>query len=221
MIDLILVPQGAEYQSVCKGLTHVVQPIPQVVAIPVGIQPVTRYLQHWQQHSDLQSIYTVLIMGLCGSLNPSYGVGDVVLYENCLDQQRNLWQGDRTLNAMIQSRLEAPLVQALTSDRLIASAQDKQILAQTSGADIVDMEGTAILKTLEGMNLAIATLRVVSDDCHHDLPDLNRAIDANGSLRPLPMAWGMIRQPIAATRLIRGSLKGLKTLQTATTILFS
>jgi nucleoside phosphorylase len=221
VIDLILVPQGAEYRSVCQGFARVVPPVPQVVPIPVGIQPVVRYLQHWQQRSDLKSIHTVLVMGLCGSLNPVYGVGDRVLYKDSLDDQRNRWQGDRSLTQAIQSRLNVPLVRALTSDRFVASAQEKQQLAQTYGADVVDMEGTAILKSLEGMNLAIATLRVVSDDCHQDLPDLNHAIDANGSLQPLPMSWGMIRQPIAAARLIRGSLKGLHTLQTIATALLS
>jgi hypothetical protein len=234
VIDLILVPQGAEYQSVCNGLARAVQPapqpVPQVAPIPMGVQPVVRYLQNWQQTVPaLQSAKTILVMGLCGSLNPVYEVGGRVLYnacldnclDNCLDSQQDGWQCDRLLTQSLQSRLKIPLVKALTSDRLIASAQEKQTLTQTYGADVVDMEGAAILKTLSPLNLSIAILRVVSDNCHQDLPDLNNAIDANGSLQPLPMALGMIRQPIAATHLIRGSLKGLKTLQILTTELFS
>jgi hypothetical protein len=47
-------------------------------------------------------------------------------------------------------------------------------------------------------------LRVVSDDSKHDIPNLTSAINSDGSLQPLPLAITMIRQPIAATRLIRG-----------------
>jgi hypothetical protein len=225
VIDLILVAQGAEYQSVCKGLARAAQPVPEVVAIPMGMNPVMRYLQDWQQTVPaLKSAKTVLVMGLCGSLTPAHEVGDIVLYDHCLDSQRNHWPCDRSLTQLLQSRLktqlEKPLVSAFTSDRLMASVQAKQALAQTFGAEVVDMEGAAILKTLNALNFSIATLRVISDNCHHNLPDLNHAIDANGSLQPLPTALSMIRHPIAATHLIRGSLKGLKTLQAITSQLF-
>jgi hypothetical protein len=35
----ILVPQGAEYQAVCRGLNQVRGSKPTVVAIPMGVQP--------------------------------------------------------------------------------------------------------------------------------------------------------------------------------------
>ena len=77
------------------------------------------------------------------------------------------------------------------------------------------MEGSAILEVLNLTGCPIAMLRVVSDDLDHDLPDLSAALSPDGSLRPLPLAIGMMRHPIAALNLIRGSLKGLQTMQTA------
>jgi hypothetical protein len=59
----------------------------------------------------------------------------------------------------------------------------------------------------------VGMIRVVSDDCFHDLPDLSAAFSPEGSLKPLPLAIGMARQPLAASRLIRGSLKGLSRLE--------
>jgi purine-nucleoside phosphorylase len=222
LIDLILVPKGAEYQSVMKGLERAVQPVPKVVAIPMGCLSVLRYLQQWQNTvPQMNSAKTVLVMGLCGSLKPAYGVGDAVLYAHGLDQQNNRWQSDRCLTQTLHTRLNLPLVAALTSDRFIATAPEKQTLAHTYDADVIDMEGTAIFSALAPLNLSIATLRVVSDSCQHNLPDLNSAIDANGSLRSFPMTLCFIRQPIAATRLVRGSLKGLHTLQTLTASLFA
>ena len=52
------------------------------------------------------------------------------------------------------------------------------------------------------------------------IPNLNRAIDPDGNLRTLPMAIAFLQQPLAAIRLIRGSLTGLKTLQQVTFKLF-
>ncbi|MBG1270431.1 phosphorylase family protein, partial [Nostoc sp. WHI] len=113
------------------------------------------------------------------------------------------------------------LVKALTSDRVIWSAAEKRRLGETLAADVVDMEGFTALEFFNSAGVAVAILRVVSDDCHHDIPDLTPAINSDGSLRPLPLAMGLLRQPLAATRLIRGSLKALKMLKQVTNLLFS
>jgi hypothetical protein len=56
-------------------------------------------------------------------------------------------------------------------------------------------------------------VRVVSDGMHQVLPDLGAAVDeATGTLRPLPLAWAMFRQPGAALALIRGARIGLEQL---------
>jgi nucleoside phosphorylase len=112
-------------------------------------------------------------------------------------------------------------VKSLTSDRVIWSAAEKRYLSEQYGADVVDMEGFAVLEFLSQAGVAIAMLRVISDDCQHDIPDLNSSVSPDGALQPLSLATQMLRQPIAATRLIRGSLKGLKVLQEITTTLFS
>ncbi|MBC6435533.1 phosphorylase [Nostoc sp. HG1] len=208
----LLVPQGAEYQAVCRGLKSRKNP-PQVVALPIGVEPVTQFLTQWQQSSkDLES--GVLVMGLCGSLTAKLRVGDRVLYQSCQNASGKILECDPTLTAQIQQHLtETTLVRAFTSDRVISSAHEKQQLGQIHQADVVDMEGSAIMTILAQAGVAVAMARVVSDDIDHDLPDLSAAISPDGKLRSLPLALGMIRQPIAALRLIRGSLKGLQALE--------
>ncbi|WP_420807069.1 hypothetical protein [Trichormus azollae] len=83
-------------------------------------------------------------------------------------------------------------------------------LHEQSGADLVDMEGFAFLEFFQQLETSVAILRVVSDDSLHDIPDVTSAINSDGSLQPLPLALALIRQPLSATWLIRGSLKGLK-----------
>lgn len=225
-IQMILVPQGAEYKAVCRGLSRAPSQ-PKVVPIPLGSKPLTLYLKKlladgFFNHPRSQ----VLVMGLCGSLTPNYTVGEIVLYQDCISQVNAttlLQSCDSTLTAMLHSYLpqSVSLVKSLTSDRVIWSAEEKRCLGKQYNADVVDMEGFAILDLLSQSGVAVSMLRVISDDCQHDIPDLNSCISPDGNLQPLSLASRMFRQPIAATRLIRGSLQALKILQQTTTALFT
>ncbi len=165
-------------------------------------------------------------MGLCGSLTSHYSVGDIVLYESCVYGSNaatsKKLRCDPELTATLYHRLKerAILVKALTSDRLIYSAVEKRHLGQLYGADVVDMEGFAALDVLSQAGVAVAMIRVISDD-HHNLPNLSSALSPDGSLQSLPLAVGLIRQPIAAARLIRGALRGLQVLRDVTIRLFT
>jgi len=223
-ISTILVPQGAEYKAVCRGLSRITGSTPTVVAIPIGMKPLAKYLQQWQRDKHFQndSQPRVLVMGICGSLSKRYAVGDIVLYQNCVYQAK-LQECHRIFTAQLHSHLsnKVTLVNALSCDRVIWSAAEKLHLGETLGTDVVDMEGFTALEFFNASGVAVAMLRVVSDDCQHDIPDLTRAINPDGSLQPLALAMTLLQQPIAATRLIRGSLTGLKVLEQVTNLLFS
>lgn len=230
LIHAILVPQGPEYKAVSQGLSRVSVPTPPVLPIPVGQAPLTRHLEKLQQAGQILNHPQprVLLMGLCGSLTPRYDVGDIVIYQGCVYGGSNAATPKKrpcepALTATLYHRLKerAILVKALTSDRLIYSAVEKRHLSQLYGADVVDMEGFAALEVLSQAGAAVAMIRVISDDCHHNLPDLSSALSPDGSLKSLPLAIGLMRQPIAAARLIRGALRGLQVLQEITTCLFA
>ncbi|NET71085.1 MAG: phosphorylase [Sphaerospermopsis sp. SIO1G2] len=213
MIKTILVPQGSEYQAVCRGLNKVQGFSAQVIAIPMGMKSLQKFLHQNYQHLQQQN-QPVLLMGLCGSLSQHYSIGDVVLYEDCI-YQGNLESCHLDLNKYIYEKLRSQVyfVKGLTSDRMIALATEKSNLHKSFAADVVDMEGFAFLNFFFPP-VSAAILRVVSDDCIHDIPDLTAAIGSDGSLHPLSLTRQFIRQPIAALRLIRGSLTALKILET-------
>jgi nucleoside phosphorylase len=244
----ILVARGAEYKAVCRGLSRVKPPKPLVMPIPMGSKPLIQYLERSQQTDYLLkgSPPSVLVMGLCGSLSPQLAVGDVVLYEACvyassettprlqscdseaLLRLRSISESssvsaDCELTGLLQDKLgeRVSLVQGLTSDRVICSAPEKRHLGQLYNAQVVDMEGFAALEVLSRAGVAVAMVRVISDDSQHNLPDLNSTISSDGSPQPLPLAMNMIRQPIAAIHLIRGAIYGLRVLQNVTNRLFS
>ncbi len=197
-IHTILVPQGAEYKAVRRGLSGVTGSIPTVVAIPVGIKPLLKYLQQGQFSAPKSRVLImgkgqfsapksrVLIMGICGSLSDRYTVGDIVLYQNCVYQEKQQ-ECDRTFTAQLHSLIpeKVSLVKSLTSDRVIWSAAEKRRLGETLTADVVDMEGFTALEFFNAAGVDVAMLRVVSDDCQHNIPDLTPAINSDGIISPI------------------------------------
>ena len=83
------------------------------------------------------------------------------------------------------------------------------------------MESATVLDSLGRQAASVAILRVISDDCRHSLPDISSAIRPDDSLQAVPLAISFLKQPLAAIRLIRGSLQSLQVLQAVTTELFS
>ena len=216
-IDTIVVPQGAEYQAVCRGLHQAGVNNIEIIAIPIGVF-VDRFLS--DNRDKLNNSAGVLIMGLCGSLTNTYHLGDSVLVTaiRCLNRS-NLLLAPK-LTAEIQQKLAIEAVVGLTSDRIITQAREKLTLAQKYNASIVEMEGYDYVTKLQQQGISVAMLRVVSDNSQGNIPDLNKAIDSQGNLQTLPMTIALIKQPIAAIRLIRGSLTGLKALSEITAKLF-
>jgi uridine phosphorylase len=224
-VDAILVPQGAEYQSVHRGVYQVTGISIPVLPMPMGKPAFAGRLKHLLETGELhpKRTPTVLLMGLCGSLAPDYGVGDVVIYTECrsMSSDASLLHHECCLDLVTQLQnglgTSTALVKGWTSDRVIHLATEKQQLRQTYGADVVDMEGMAALEGLQVTGIAVGMVRVVGDDCQYDIPDLSGAIDDKGRVRSLPTALALLRQPIAATRFIRSSLWGLRRLQSVAT----
>lgn len=217
-IQAILVPRGAEYQTVCRGLQNT-SAAPPVVPIPMGIAAIKAF--QWRQ-TFLQPGATVLVMGLCGSLRAQYRAGDAVLYQACHTVDHQTISCDPRFTDAIAAQIpaELPCVQAFTSPRFISSAAEKQQLATTHGTDVVDMEGAAILAALLPLKVRVAMLRVVSDGCEWNMPNLTTAIRVDGRLSPSRLLIEMAQQPRASLRFVRDSLQGLRRLRQITTDLF-
>ena len=217
-INTIFVPQGAEYQAVCRGLKQVQTDRVRVISIPVGMKHVQQTIA--SNYFRSSNSPRVLIMGLCGSLSKQYSVGKVVLYQGCCNLDGQKIDLDVELTTAIEQKLSVDLVMGLTSDRLVHQTKEKIILSQTYPVSVVDMEGYGYLKELQTQGIPVSILRVVSDDLTGDIPDLTQAIDRNGNLKTGSMAIAFLQQPISAIRLIQGSLTGLKTLKQVTQRLF-
>lgn len=200
---LVLVPQGAEYQAVRRGLQA-----SKVVIIPIraGAAAVTTPALI---NALRESPAMVLILGVCGGLQPDDRVGEVVVYTTCQDEAGQTYALDQMLSAKLVPSWRR--VKGITTAKTLSQAQEKQSLAARWGVEVVDMEGAPLLKALARM--PVVMVRVISDGGDRDLPDLSQAFDSQGNLRPGPLAIAMLRNPRAAARLIQGSLQALKVLE--------
>lgn len=219
-IQIVLVPAGVEYQAVRRALKRIPNR-PRIVAIPAGPQAVQRFLSNWAERPALVNA-GILLVGLGGGLSPDYGIGDSVILQTLWDDtqpaQSKPSPCDRTLTTQLSKRLRLPLGVAVSCDRIVTKAAEKCQLRDRYGADVVEMEGAALLAALPDSQIAI--LRVISDDCDHDLPDISDAIGPDGSIQSIRLALSFLKHPVAAMRLIRGSLKGLKALEHQVRLLF-
>lgn len=219
-IQVMLVPAGSEYQAVMRGLKGVAE-APRVIPVSAGPRAFEAFLATWADGPRVSN-QDILLIGLGGSLSPQHRVGDAVwlgsVWSDVVGDGARHWQSDRALTHTLAQRIKAPIGTGVTCDRVITTVAEKQRLGDRYKADVVDMESAVLLEAIPQARIAI--LRVISDDCSHDLPDISRAIGPDGSLRPDILARSFLKRPIAALNFISGSLQGLKTLEQVTLTLF-
>ncbi len=133
-------------------------------------------------------IYSV---GFAGALESALKVGDVVqprLVINVGDGSRvNLDQGEGVL----------------VTFGSIASPQQKARLAQSFGAQAVDMEAAAVARAAEARGARFAVVKVISDECDFIFPSMDRFIDSNGQFRQGRFAWFIALRPWLWPRVAR------------------
>lgn len=209
--DIILVPRGAEYGAIQRGLRTIGDLAPPIIPISLGAQEFLDSSPVSQQSLEFLNKRKgkIVLIGLGGSLSDRYRVGDGVIYQGCGGEKGDYWQCNPEITAAIAQLTGYSLVKGLTSDRILSQSEEKRRWGQ-KGYEVVDMEGARILAALPGRKVAI--VRVISDEVTQDLPDLAPAIDDQGHLQPLPLARQMLTRPVPAFHLIQGSLKGLSVL---------
>ena len=229
-IDIILVPAGFEHLIVraCASICLTLLPSPVVLSIPMGPVASANYLRKMiESGSFSKPASNILLIGLAGGLSPDLHAGDKVLIEACasyhqLDQLSARWLScDHSLfKFLIKSLPAVTSGRLITTDSVVCESKDKLNLWRHSGADVVDMEGFIALKLLSESGHHVSILRVISDDSHHDLPDIESVVSASGSLALLPLVLSFLRRPRVSIRFIGASLTGLFSLFVLTAQLF-
>ncbi len=124
----------------------------------------------------------VISAGFAGALSPALARNDVVLPHRILDLEGQSLPID--VPEGLLARCRSHRGRLLTVDHLIATAAEKAQLAQTHGADLVDMESSAVALACSERSVRFLSARVVSDDSRGDLaPEIADLLAQSGSYR--------------------------------------
>jgi adenosylhomocysteine nucleosidase len=162
-----------------------------------------------------------LVSGLAGSLVPSTGGADIVVYQNCLSDQ----DSDRSISCPAQlvesvtrtlasNSLQSRKVTGVSSAGIVQHDEERRRLADT-GASVVDMESFEIAECCASAGVPVAVLRAISDGPGARMPDLNRALGSNGRFDRWALASVLAASPLATVRLFRASRRAIAALEQA------
>ncbi|MFZ0759553.1 MAG: hypothetical protein WAM69_06330 [Candidatus Sulfotelmatobacter sp.] len=113
-------------------------------------------------------------VGFAGSLTEDLRVGDIFAPRVVVDAR----DGSRTEIAGGEG--------TLVTFMAVAGAQQKAKLAQSHGAQAVDMEAAAVAAGARAHGIAFGATKVISDEFNFEMPRMAGFIDAQGRFRALP-----------------------------------
>jgi adenosylhomocysteine nucleosidase len=77
----------------------------------------------------------------------------------------------------------------------VAGAEQKANLAHAYGATAVDMEAAAVAVAAQARGIQFGVIKVISDELHFELPQMERFIDAQGQFKEASFVLFAILRP--------------------------
>lgn len=145
---------------------------------------------------ETQPFDLLISSGFAGAVDPSLGVGDLLLADN-FSHPDALARADGILVARV-ARL-------VTADRVIESAADREQLARASAAVAVDMETEWIAQACARKKIPMLSLRAISDSAAAPFPAPPAILFdlARQRTNPGKLSRYLLRHPAAVVRLLR------------------
>ena len=132
----------------------------------------------------------VCSVGFAGALDSKLNVGDVIRPEYVINA------GDGSRIALGSGK------GILVSFGSVANAQQKSKLRQSYGAQAVDMEAAAVVRSAEAHGTAFVAIKVISDAVNFEFPSMEQFVDANGRFSEGRFAWFAALRPWRWTQVL-------------------
>ncbi len=141
----------------------------------------------------------LLSLGMAGGLDPALKAGAVVIAERVVTADgRSFVTSEPWRKALVEACDSASVSAIAGSERVVTSIEEKQNLRRHTGAAAVDMESVGVAEVAAAAGLPFMALRVVADTARRAVPAwVLRGVGANGALRPLAVAVGLLARPWA------------------------
>ncbi len=132
----------------------------------------------------VRKVTALVSVGLAGACDPALRVGDVVRPAMIVDAQT----GERFGSG---GETGPPLVSMAT----IAGVREKQRLAASYGASVVDMEAASVARLARAHGLAFRAIKSISDEADFEMQELGRFATPDGQFRETAFAAYAVSRP--------------------------
>lgn len=196
----VLAPTGGEARALERVCPLSSRPPWSLFRIGMGPRRAERATRELLERARPRAI---LLAGLAGGLDPALAIGDVVV----ADGHHPLEEGgdaeplptdaeltERLVRELARERIAHRVGPFVTSDRVLADPVEKRSFGGR-GWLAVEMEGLAVARACRDHGVPCASVRVVLDPAEHRLPDLSGAVDADGEVQAVRLAWCLARRP--------------------------
>lgn len=134
----------------------------------------------------------VITAGFAGGLNPKLKVGDIVYDEDFDSGLANQLDELGAISAKFHCHR-----------RVAITTEEKFALWQETNADAVEMESSVIRTICKEFAIPSATIRVISDDAHQDLPlDFNALMTSEDRINYPKLIWTVLSRPSRIPKLM-------------------
>lgn len=184
LVCFALKEEAAPFRKLSTGRADV-----SILITGIGRANSERALRQFLQTASPNRVFTC---GFAGGLDPKLRTGDVV-YSTA----------DSTLTGALK---EAGVRSATFAcvDRIATTVFEKQLLRANTQADAVEMESEMIHVICQERGIPCATVRVISDPAHEDLPlDFNQLSNPDQSLNFGKLALAIAKSPGKIPALLR------------------
>jgi adenosylhomocysteine nucleosidase len=137
----------------------------------------------------------IVSAGFAGALDPALARDDLVLATEVVDLDGGHFAIDLSVPEAAQGQ-RISSGRLLTVDAIVRTAAEKAGLRARFGADLVDMETSAVAALCGGRGIRFLSVRVISDEAHTDLPpEVLSVLGRTGSYRLGAALGALWRRP--------------------------
>lgn len=177
-----------------------------VVLVQTGVGP-DRALRAARLTLSLFPVDLCISVGYACGLKDEIKIGDLVVGEKVIlldqDMEKTFAADSHLLFLVDQVADRVFKGSILTVGRVIENPEEKQALAKSTGAIVLDMESAAVAQVAAEAGVPCLFLRAVSDLANEDLSGVSNFLSSEGTIRPFRGTFYIITHPSSLAHLNR------------------